>query len=119
MGGAQAGEAPKGDGRIPLTFRIGVTGHRELADPQAVRAAVREAIRLLKLFLPISAEQGLVLTVVSALAEGADRLVAEEVLAEEGARLEVALPMATDEYLNDFKQESSKQEFKGLMDRAS
>ena len=119
MDAARADQAPEGNGQIPFTFRIGVTGHREFTEPEAVRAAVRDAIRQLKEFLPISADQGLVLTVVSPLAEGADRLVAEEVLAEEGARLEVAMPMATDDYLRDFEDESSKQEFKSLLERAS
>ena len=104
---------------MPFTFRIGVTGHRDFADPQAVRAAVRDAIRQVKEFLPISADRGLELTVVSALAEGADRLVAEEVLAEEGTRLEAVLPMDAGDYLDDFGQASSKQEFICLLDRAS
>ena len=30
---ARQSRPPGGDGRIPFTFRIGVTGHRDLADP--------------------------------------------------------------------------------------
>ena len=36
---------PRSDqGRIPFSFRIGVTGHRKLADPAALALAVRGAV---------------------------------------------------------------------------
>ena len=41
---APESEPQRGDGRIPFTFRIGVTGHRDLADPDALRPRIREAI---------------------------------------------------------------------------
>ena len=80
---ARESEAPGGDGRIPFTFRIGVTGHRDLADPDALRAPIREAVSRLKEMVPVAPGAGLAPVVVSALAEGADRLVAEEVLADQ------------------------------------
>jgi hypothetical protein len=107
---------PSPDGHIPITFRIGVTGHRTLADPEALRAPIREAIGRLKELLPA---QEFVLIVVSALAEGADRLVAREVMAVKGARLEVALPRPEGDYANDFHTDESKKEFRDLLDRAS
>jgi SMODS and SLOG-associating 2TM effector domain 1 len=107
---------PSPDGRIPITFRIGVTGHRTLADPGALRAPIREAIGRLRELLPA---REFVLIVISALAEGADRLVAQEVMAVEGARLEVALPRPEGDYANDFQTEESKKEFRDLLDRAS
>jgi hypothetical protein len=116
---AQRGVAPGSDGRIPFTFRIGVTGHRDLADPDALRAPVREALSRLMKLAHLAPEARLDLVVVSALAEGADRLVAEEALADYDARLEVALPLAADDYAKDFKTEVSKQEFRTLLDRAS
>ena len=81
MGPAWETGAPGGDGRIPFTFRIGVTGHRDLADPDALRPRIREAISRLLTLVPLAPGAGLALVVVSALAAGADRLVAEEVLA--------------------------------------
>jgi hypothetical protein len=57
------------------------------------------------------------LVIVSPLAEGADRLVAKEVLAWRGTRqvgpatLEVLLPLPEDSYLNDFQTSQSKEEF--------
>jgi hypothetical protein len=107
------------DGCIPFTFRIGVTGHRDLADPDVLRAPIREAVSRLKEMVPVAPGAGLAPVVVSALAEGADRLVVEEVLADRDARLEVALPLDTEEYAEDFKTEASKEEFGSLLARAS
>ena len=142
---APESEPQRGDGRIPFTFRIGVTGHRDLADPDALRPRIREAIRTLLSLVPVAPGAGLALVVVSALAEGADRLVAEEVLAagddrlvlqdvladaptrrwssrqvlaDLDARLEVALPMDAEEYAEDFETEESKQEFCCLLAQA-
>ena len=71
---------PQGEGRLPFVLRIGVTGHRTLADPDTVGPAVRAAIQgLIERFLGPAADPALL--VISALAEGADRLVAREVLA--------------------------------------
>lgn len=141
---APEGVPPRGDGCIPFTFRIGVTGHRELEKPDDLRQPIREAIFRLLTLVPNAPAGGLALVVVSALAEGADRLVAEEVLAagadrlvlqdvlapaddqkmvletmlaELDARLEVALPMDAEEYAEDFKTEGSKEEFRCLLAR--
>ncbi len=116
---AQPSENPSRDGRVPFTFRIGVTGHRDLADPDSFCAPIAEALRRLKEFVPVSPGVGLVPVVVSALAEGADRLVAKEVLADKDARLEVALPLPEEEYVKDFRSEASKEEFGCLLSRAS
>jgi hypothetical protein len=119
MGPAWETGAQGGDGRIPFTFRIGVTGHRELDDPDGLRAAVRKALRGLIELWPVAPTAGLTPVVVSALAEGADRLVAEEILADPEARLEVALPLPLLDYEEDFKTEASKEEFRRLLARAS
>jgi nucleoside 2-deoxyribosyltransferase len=144
MAPAPDSEPPRGDGRIPFTFRIGVTGHRELDKPDDLRQPIREAIVRLLTLVPVEPGSGLALVVVSALAEGADRLVAEEVLAagadrlvlkavlapgddrvvletvlaDLDARLEVALPMDAEEYAEDFKTEESKEEFRCFLARA-
>ena len=87
MGPAGETGAQGGDGRIPFTFRIGVTGHRDLADPETLRLRIREAIVQLLAIVPVAPGAGLALVVVTALAEGADRLVAEEALAAGADRL--------------------------------
>ena len=58
------------------------------------------------------------LTVVSALAEGADRLVAREAM-DARASLEVVLPLPADDYLTDFESDASKSEFRTLLKKAS
>ncbi len=108
---------PAGEGRLPFVLRIGVTGHRTLADPDALRPAVRAAIRgLIERFLGPDADPALL--VISALAEGADRLVAREVLAGPDAGLEAVLPLPAREYRADFSGEASRAEFTGLLGRA-
>jgi hypothetical protein len=109
-----------GVGRIPFTFRVGVTGHRTLEHPAELAAAVVAAFgRLREEIIPEPARAWLVPVVVSALAEGADRLVADAILDMRGARLEVALPLPPEDYLNDFKTEQSKAEFLRLLGKAT
>ncbi len=110
---------PVEQGRIPVVFRIGITGHRCLGDPQALVSAIREALRLLRERIPECAGPDVVLVAVSSLAEGADRLVAHELLAEPGARLEAVLPLARSDYARDFHDTESRREFRRLLDLAS
>jgi hypothetical protein len=62
---------------------------------------------------------GRALVVVSALAEGADRLVAEAVLRRPGSRLVAVLPMPRSEYLSDFGTPESRTEFLRLLGGAA
>ena len=55
---------------------------------------------------------------VSALAEGADRVVAEQALAVPRATLEVIMPLERDDYATDFTEPESRRHFAGLLDRA-
>ncbi|HEY7783651.1 MAG TPA: hypothetical protein VIB00_02950 [Pyrinomonadaceae bacterium] len=91
-------------------IRIGVTGHRVLTNVESLSAGIDEAIdRIQEVFS--SAD----LVVVSALAEGADRLVAIRVLTRPRARLVVPLPLPLKEYVRDFSSTASKKEFLGLL----
>jgi hypothetical protein len=111
-------------------LRVGVTGHRiapKLPDDAlpAIRANVGRLFVELSLeltraahaaswaFSPEPAE----LVVVSALAEGADRIVAEAGLSV-GAALEVVLPAARDAYEHDFKAGHSKAAYRDLLTKA-
>ena len=115
---ADAGWPPDGEGELPFSLRIGVTGHRQIADPALVRPAIRAAIQgVLERFLGPEAQPALL--VISALAEGADRLVAAEVLAAPDATLEAVLPLPPAEYQGDFTGEASKAEFTELLGRAA
>jgi hypothetical protein len=87
--------------RLPLV--IGVTGHRDLRDqdvPELEREIAAIFERLRHDYLHGDAETPIV--VLSALAEGADRLAARVALAH-GARLVAPMPMPIDEYRCDFE----------------
>jgi CheY-like chemotaxis protein len=80
--------------RGPLPLLIGVTGHRDLrpADCPVLERTVRRAIQRIREKCPHTP-----LIVLSALAEGADRLVARAAL-DLGLSLIVPLPMPQAEY---------------------
>ncbi|MEP7044399.1 MAG: hypothetical protein ABI843_15145 [Dokdonella sp.] len=103
------------DGRsavVPLV--IGVTSHRNISATEL--AGIRQHVAAL--FGRLQAEfPGLPLTVLSALAEGGDQLVAEEALAA-GARLIAPLPMARAQYAADFPDTPARARFDALCDAA-
>ena len=92
---------------------IGVTGHRILAAVDKINAGIDAGlIRIAQAFA------GRRLVAVSPLAEGADRLVATRVLARRGGRLIAPLPLAQDDYMQDFATGESKAEFMRLVRQA-
>lgn len=60
----------------------------------------------------------LAFTVLTPLAEGADRLVAKEALKRPGTEIEVALPLAREDYVRDFGTRASIEEFEALCRKA-
>ena len=93
---------------VPLV--VAVTGHRDLlpAELPEIRNRVREFLGQLR-----SAYPGRVISVMSSLAEGADRLVAEEAIGL-GMPLTALLPMSKDIYLEDFGSAASRAQFERL-----
>jgi len=100
------------DSALPLI--IGVTGHRDLRadDVPRLEKLVRQIIEEFKSDLPQTP-----LVMLSALAEGGDRLVARVAL-ELGVRLIVPLPMPRNIYETDFATPNSKAEFAELLGKA-
>jgi hypothetical protein len=111
-------------------LRVGVTGHRtgpklEVHQQPAVRATVARVFEALSRAFRETVEDAkwvfdsgpTELVVVSALAEGADRIVAEAGVAA-GAVLDAVLPAAQASYEADFQTNQSKVEFRGLLHRA-
>ncbi len=88
-------------------MRVGVTGHRALVDVDGLAEAVDTALDR------IAVKR--VIRVRSSLAEGADRLVTERVLARPGGTLVAVLPLAADEYAEDFTSAASRGEFRRLL----
>ena len=114
---------------IPYRIRIGVTGHRQLHDPTALQTLVKQAVDLeIESLFPEQSRRNIDLVrsaattpisyrVLSPLAEGADRVVARAILAYPNARLDAVLPLALEDYLEDFASEESRKEFKELLGR--
>ena len=109
---------------IPYRIRIGVTGHRELPQPDAISSLISQVLdsKLDDLFDVVSRDAlrqarhtPVLLSVVSPLAEGADRVVAYEVLKRDGATLEAVLPLVSDDYLQTFANDESRLEFLDLL----
>ena len=124
----------RGDGvsvyRPRACLRVGVTGHRTGPKlPPDTEPAIRANVA--RLFDRMSGQLAKAtrdaqwafspeppeLVVVSALAEGADRIVAEGGLAA-GAVLEVILPAARDAYERDFETAQSKSDYRDLLGMA-
>ncbi len=107
-------------GRIPIDLRIGVTGHRWIPDDASTRATVLTCVEQVMAARshPVLQATTTGVTVVSALAEGADRIVAHVGL-DLGARLEVVLPLEIDDYVRDFTSAASRAEFHELCARAA
>jgi hypothetical protein len=98
---------------IPLI--VAVTGHRDLVAEEmpAIREQVRTFLSDLVTEFP---DRGV--SVMSALAEGADRLVAEQAL-ELGIPLIVPLPMPKTLYGKDFASAAAREKFEFLCSRAA
>ncbi len=118
-----------------IRLRIGVTGHRvppklPSDSETAVRALLDRIVAVIvKTAGEVQSEYAACIpqpaasdpcefAVISSLAEGSDRLVAEAGLAA-GFRLEVVLPVGRTEYAHDFPTETSQAAFQNLLDRAS
>ena len=92
--------------------RIGVTGHRRYRGTADTDEAIAVVIARVT-------DDGVPPTIISSLAEGADRAIAERVLELPGASLEVVLPMHADDYSRDFESNESRRHFARLIATAT
>ena len=110
-------------------FRIGVSGHRvppKLPETSEVplRATIDKVLSGIRAAVQKIERQRVIesraaeLVVVSSLAEGSDRIVAEAGLAA-GLKLKVILPFSAGEYCRDFATAESAKQFQDLLARAS
>ena len=103
------------------SLRIGVSGHRLPPKlPEESEAPLRSHLdRILAAIAATVRKAGTAtaLVIVSSLAEGSDRIVAEAGLAT-GFVLQVVLPFRRAEYAFDFETQASRTEFKQLLARA-
>ncbi len=103
---------------IPFRLTIGVTGHRQLNNSKVLKEKVKIIIDEILAYFPPSEKTNVLLRVISPLAEGADRLVVDEVLKYNNADLKVVLPLCPEEYLKDFSSATSRDEFNSLLQKA-
>ena len=125
-----------GNDRPLFAFRVGITGHRDLDDPEISRyLPSRLYVRLQEIqrFAQQAArasqgfyhdEEDAILWAISPLAKGADRIFAKAALSL-GYKLECPLPFDREEYRKDFRKESTRElsdllekEFNDLLERA-
>jgi hypothetical protein len=92
---------------------IGITGHRFLVEVDKITTGIDQALDHIERSFGFSS-----LRMISALAEGADLLIAGQALARGNAALIVPLPLPENEYLTDFSSETSKEEFHQLLTQA-
>jgi hypothetical protein len=92
---------------------IGVTGHRWIKGSQEILAAIDHILEKIRQTYPDR-----FLTVLSALAQGADIVVAKHLLRLSGTKLTVILPMPKKDYLTDFGSDESIHEFHRLLGQA-
>lgn len=115
---------PPGDtDPVPYTLRVGVTGHRELQDPDAVSVTVESLLLTIRASLEDSIKDQARKTpvkwkVVSALAKGADQIVAHVAMEKLGATLDAVLPAEPDEYRKDFNDADDLRDFNSLFEKA-
>jgi hypothetical protein len=107
-----------GEGGIPFRVQIGVTGHRMLDDPVAVTHRVGASVRAICRMFPSTSVTPIAFTILSSLAEGADRLVvrcALDLLSHAEVVLEAVLPLSVPDYTRDFDSMESRDEFEDLL----
>jgi hypothetical protein len=107
--------------RAPLRYelRLGVVGHRTIADAPALARTVQRLLEAIASTLNRPGAGPLSWTIVSPLARGADRLVSAAVLERPGGRLEVVTPFPLPEYRGDFEAGPDLAEFEDLLARAA
>ncbi len=92
---------------------VGVTGHRHLIKIDKIIPGIEYFLRRLLETFP-----GSNFRVLSSLAEGADRILADKLLQLHGTTLWVPLPLPREDYLKDFNNSRSKEEFIRLVGKA-
>ena len=107
------------DPASPVRVMVGVVGHRTVAADDRLRASVTRAVERILEAATRESGQPVVICVLTAGAEGADRVVTRHILDEYEAELELTLPMPVGDFVMDFETEESKREFEELRQRAS
>jgi nucleoside 2-deoxyribosyltransferase len=103
---------------IPARLIVGVTGHRRLVGMSSPAERIHDVLDEIRRLVPPMKKTPVVFTALSPLAEGADRLVVEEILKMPDSLLEVVLPFDENDYVQDFSDAESQKEFFELLGQA-
>jgi nucleoside 2-deoxyribosyltransferase len=115
------------DSNIPYRVRIGVTGHRLLVDNEKLAVKIREILnkRIFELYdeksqrlIRSSLYTKLAFSIMTPMAEGADRLVTQEVLKFPDSTITVVMPLVKKDYIQDFTTKESRSQFEALLSMA-
>ena len=96
-----------------VEIAIGISGHRWVRESKDLLNAIDEVIETITQEYSYQS-----LKLLSPLAEGADRIVAKQILTSSNAYFVAILPFPMQEYLEDFSTAESKQEFHELFRQA-
>ena len=96
------------------SLHIAVTGHRYLPPDHCLHQSIRQVLRNIHL-----EHENKNIYLYSALAEGADQLVAKIALEFKDVKLYVPLPLPAEAYLGDFYSEDGKESFAKMMASAN
>jgi hypothetical protein len=132
MSDRQGSESASGPSKPRLALTLGVVGHRPNRLPEAARDSVTAAIgRALDAMAAAARDTGArhgrvfaaddstsPITVLTGLAEGADRMAALQALAR-GQSQSAVLAFAADEFEKDFEAEASRREFRDLVSKTA
>lgn len=94
---------------------IAITGHRHLKAEDAVESSMRAVLAGIASGSARPGSPEFQLTMLSSLAEGADRVAAREVLCRPGGTLRAVLPLPIADYEQDFANAGSRAEFRALL----
>ena len=104
---------------MPARIWIGAVGHRDVVDTPELRARIRETVREIVDIASRQCSAPVSLGVVTSAAEGADRVIADVVLAEaDDAVLQLICPLPADDYSQDFGTSASLHAFERIRQRA-
>lgn len=116
-----------GEIKVPVAFNVGIAGHRDINVNEEklitktitdILKGVKENVyKLSKQLQNLNQENSVHLRMISMLAEGSDRIAAKCAL-ELGYELQCPLPFTKEDFISDFKEQHSKNEFLTLISKA-
>ena len=102
---------------IPFRITIGVTGHRKITKSEKLCQSLNNIFEKIMDTHSDSGQRKVKLCVLTSLAEGSDRIVAEAALDfDSDTVIKTILPLSIDDYCNDFSNNESKKQFFTLME---